>query len=401
MWVNEHWHIAPRFGLAWRWNDKTTIRGGYGIFTATTQMDNMNVLQLNPPIAGSLTVINPTVNPVATIENPVPAALYAQQAVFNVVSIPPDRKHINPYFQNWNLQVSRQLSRNDALEAGYFGNKGTFLDTSQLNFNSPDPGPGNIQSRRPYPGFARIRLLTTDGNSTYHALQAHYEHRLAKGISLTAAYNWSHMIDDQQDETNGARCLCQDPRHRGENEKASSMQDIRHRLVVGYVWELPLGAALSSVPKAVLGGWQFGGIVALQSGMPFNVTQAADTQNNDSVGAARPNLVPGQRTTLASPDPSLWFNAAAFTASVFQYGNTPRNVLVGPGLHTFDLSLGKQFRMPYKEGHLLQFRTEFFNALNTPQFANPGATLGTGSFGKVTGTSATSRQIQFGLRYAF
>ena len=75
--------------------------------------------------------------------------------------------------------------------------------------------------------------------------------------------------------------------------------------------------------------------------------------------------------------------------------------MTGPGLHTFDLSFGKQFKMPYKEGHTLQFRSEMFNAFNTPQFSNPGAALGTGSFGKVTGTSAANRQIQFGLRYAF
>jgi hypothetical protein len=400
MWINEHWHVVPRVGLAYRYNERTIVRSGYGIFTATNQMDHVNVLQLNPPIAGSLTVINSAI-PVATIQNPVPLSLYAQQAVFNVVSIAPDRRHINPYVQNWNLQVSRQLSRNDALEAGYFGNKGTFLDTSQLNFNSPDPGPGDIQSRRPYQGFGRIRLLTTDGNSTYHSLQMHFEHRLAQGLSLTAAYNWAHMIDDQQDETNGARCLCQDPRHRGKNDKGNSIQDIRHRLVVGYVWQLPPATGLHAALRAVAGGWQFGGIVTLQSGGPFNVSISADTQNVDPQGAARPILVPGQKLTVSNPDPILWFNTAAFVPSVFQYGNTPRNPLVGPGLHTFDLSMGKQFKLPYKEGHVLQFRTEFFNAFNTPEFANPGASLGTGTFGKVTGTSAANRQIQFGLRYAF
>ncbi|MBI3646437.1 MAG: TonB-dependent receptor [Acidobacteriales bacterium] len=400
MWENEHWHFAPRFGFAYRYNDKTTVRGGYGIFTMTNQMDNLNVLQLNPPAAGSLTVINSAI-PVATIQNPVPRNLYLQQAVFNVVSIGPERKHINAYFQNWNLQVSRQLSRNDALEVGYMGNKGTFLDTSQLNFNSPDPGPGDIQSRRPYQGFGRIRLLTTDGNSIYHSLQSRFEHRLAKGLSLTTAYNWAHMIDDQEDETNGSRCQCQDPRHRGKNERASSIQDIRHRLVIGYVWEFPFTSRLTGAPKVVLDGWQLGGIVTLQSGVPFRITQSADTQNNDSVGAARPDLVPGQTIRISNRDPSRWFNTAAFTASVFHYGNTPRNPVTGPGLHMFDLSVGKQFKMPYKEGHSLQFRTEMFNAFNTPQFSNPGASLGTGSFGRITGTSASNRQIQFGLRYAF
>jgi hypothetical protein len=86
---------------------------------------------------------------------------------------------------------------------------------------------------------------------------------------------------------------------------------------------------------------------------------------------------------------------------VLSYGNTPRNPLVGPGLHTFDISAQKAFRMPYREGHELLFHTEFINAFNTPQFANPGASLGTGTFGRITSTAADNRQIQFGLRYAF
>ena len=403
MWINEHWHIAPRFGLAYRLTDRTTVRGGYGIFTATNQFDHVNVLQLNPPIAGSLTVINPAQNPVATIQNPVPRELYPSQPIYNMVSIEPGRRHFNPYVQNWNLQVSRQLGRSDALEVGYVGTKGTFLDSSQLNFNSPDPGPGDIQARRPYPGIARIRLVTSDGNSTYHALQTRFEHRFARGLSLTAAYNWSHMIDDQNDETNGGRALAQDPRNRGKAEKASSIFDIRQRLVAGYVWDLPFTSGLKGPAQAVLGGWSLGGIVTLQSGSPFRITQAADSQNNDSVGSARPNLVPGQNMEIPNSerDPQRWFNTAAFTNSVFAYGNTPRNPLVGPGLKTFDLSLQKTFMMPYREGHELLFRTEFFNAFNTPQFSAPGASLGTGTFGRITGTAADNRQIQFGLRYAF
>lgn len=403
LWKNEHWHIVPRVGMAFRLNDQTTLRGGYGIFTATNQFDHVNVLQLNPPMAGSITVINPTINPVATIQDPVPAALVSGTPLYNVVSIPPDRRHINPYIQNWNFQVSRQLGGSNAVEIGYVGTKGTFLDTSQLNFNSPDPGPGDIQARRPYPQFNRIRLLTTDGNSTYHSMQVRFEHRFAKGLSFTSAYNWSHMIDDQEDETNGERCRCQDPRHRGINEKASSILDLRQRLVVGYLWDLPFTQHLRGASQLLLGGWSLGGIINIQSGSPFRISQAADTQNDDSVGSARPNLVPGQQVSLPSSqrDPSRWFNTDAFVPSVLMYGNTPRNPLVGPGLHTWNLSAQKAFKLPWLESHELQFRGELFNAFNRPQFANPDSTLGDGSFGQVTGTRADNRQIQFGLRYEF
>jgi hypothetical protein len=142
MWINEHNHIAPRIGFAYRLGDKTAIRGGYGIFTAANHCDNLNLLQLNPPTAGS-----------ATIQNPIPAALYPAQPFFKILTVGPDRHHLNGYLQNANLQVSRELTRNDVIETGWVMAKGTHLDTSVNNYNSPDPATGDIQSRRPHLQF--------------------------------------------------------------------------------------------------------------------------------------------------------------------------------------------------------------------------------------------------------
>jgi len=402
LWINEYWHIAPRFGFAWRVNNSTAVRGGYGIFTTAAHFDNINVLQLNPPGAGSLTVTNPNLNPVATIQNPVPRELYPVKPIFNVVSIEPDRRHTNAYVQNFSLQVEHEFSRNDVLEVGWAGTKGTFLDTSVNNFNSPDPGPGTIQLRRPYPDYARIRLLATDGNSIYHAMQTRYEHRFSRGLSLTAAYTWSHMIDDAGQSTNRGACQCQNPRLRGAAERASSIFDNRHRLVVGYVWELPIARSLKGPGALLLKGWSAGGIVTLQSGFPFNITQSGDSQNVDGLWE-RPNLVTGQDPNLPSGqrDAAHWFNTAAFSRSSLAYGNSPRNPLVGPGIHTFDLSASKAFKMPRLETHELMFRAEFFNAFNTPQLNTPGSALGTGTFGRVTSTFADQRQIQLALKYNF
>jgi len=97
----------------------------------------------------------------------------------------------------------------------------------------------------------------------------------------------------------------------------------------------------------------------------------------------------------------LLFNTNAFSRSVGGFGTAPRDALVGPGIHTIDISASKSFKMPFAELHALLFRTEFFNALNTPQLANPGATLGTGTFGRVTSTQQDNRQIQFALKYTF
>ncbi len=399
LWINEHWHIAPRAGFAYRLDQKTAIRGGYGIFTAENHFDNVNLLQLNPPTAGSLTITNPNVNPIATIQNPIPAALYPAQPFFNILTVGPDRHHLNGYLQNSTLQVSRELSRNDVIETGWMMTKGTDLDTTVNNYNSPDPAPGDIQSRRPYPQFARIRLMVTDGNSIYHALQTRYEHRFSKGLSVTAGYAWSHMIDDQGQSSNRGACTCQDPRHRGIAERASSVFDVRHRLVVGYVWQLPFLKDLKGPAALLLTGWEAGGIVTMQTGLPFNITQSGDTENVDGLWE-RPNYISGQSIHVSNPQAAGWFNTAAFTRAT-GYGTSPRDPVVGPGIHQFDLSASKMFKMPYGERHQLMFRVEMFNVFNTPQLGTPGATLGTGTFGVVTSTAVDQREIQLALKYSF
>jgi hypothetical protein len=401
LWLNEYNHLAPRFGFAFRLAKGTVIRGGYGIFTGAIHFDNINIMQLNPPVAGSITIINDPLQPVATIQNPMPRSLFPTNPYYNITSVQPDRHYRNGYMQDWNLQIGREITASDVLEVGYVGSKGTHLDTSVSNYNSPDPGLGPVQPRRPYPQFGPIRMQIADGNSSYHALQTRYEHRLSQGLSLTAAYTWSHWIDDQYQSSNWGGAQAQDPRNRGRAERADSTFDLRHRLVVGYLWELPFARNRKGV-SSLVSGWAVGGIVTLQSGSPFNVTQSGDSQNTGG-GGQRPNVVPGRAPALPSSerDPQRWFDTSAFSRSVLAYGNSPRNPLVGPGTRVFDLSATKAFRLPHTESHEVLFRAEFFNAFNTPQFAAPGSSLGTGSFGVVTGTSRDNRQIQFALKYNF
>ena len=217
---------------------------------------------------------------------------------------------------------------------------------------------------------------------------------------MTTAYTWSHLIDDAGETINAGGCSCQNPRNRGSAERATSILDQRHRITIGYLYEIPFTKGFTGITGAILGGWNTGGILTFASGLPFNVLQSGDSQNNDGLWE-RPNLVPGQSVTIANQTIGQWFNTAAFSRSVLMYGNSPRNPLVGPGISTWDLSASKSFKMPRLESHSLMFRSEFFNAFNTPQFSNPGGTLGNATFGRITSTSVPNRQLQFALKYAF
>jgi outer membrane receptor protein involved in Fe transport len=411
LWLNDYWHAAPRIGLAYRLTNTTVLRAGYGIFTVSPNFDQINTLQVNPPTGAAVEAINPTSNPVATIQNPFPPSLVPTNPVYNVVSIEQNRHHVNPYFEQWNLQVGHEFTKSDVLEVRYVGGNAHFLDSSMLNFNSPPPGPGAIQPRRPYQGYGEVRMWTSDGSSNYNSLQSQYQHRLSHGLNATVSFSWAHEIDNQGGALNASRALAQNPRCPLCNMRASSTDEIPLVLTGGWVWQIPYGSNFkgpaAGIANGVLGGWSLSSILTLQSGSPIFIGQSGDPQNVDpgagtqSYSEERPNLVPGQNVKLSNPTPNLEFNTAAFSTSVFQFGNSPRNPVFGTALHTLDISLAKSFKIPRVEGHRIMFRIEAFNSLNMPEFSNPGAYLGTSTFGVVTSTKSDNRDVQASLKYVF
>jgi hypothetical protein len=404
MYINDHLHWAPRFGSAYRMGDHVVFRGGYGVFVMAYHLNHLNTLHLNPPNA-SVQVTNPSI-PIMTIANPFPAALLPT-VLFNVTSTEVDRHHPDGYYQNWNASTGYEFSPRDVLEVRYVGAKGTGLDTSLVNWNSPDPDPAatTIQSRRPYPQFAKIRMWAHDGSSTYRSLQTQYRRSVSAGQSLTVAYTWGQNRDNQAEGLNNTRARRQNPRGGTDSEWADSTLDIRHRLVVGWVWELPLARNLTGVSGLLLKGWQVSGVGTVQSGSPIFITQDGDVLNTDPTTDSadymeiRPNLVSGQNPNLPASERNFtrWFNTAAFSRATVTYGNSPRNPVLGPGRTMFDISLAKSFRMP--RGQQIQFKVEAFDALNTPLWGNPNGILGNSNFGRIT--TATNREMQIGLRFTF
>ena len=396
IWSVTHKDLGPRLGFAYSVTPTMVLRGGYSLSFYGGQFDNINILQLNPPTAGSLTITNPSTDPVATIQTPVPASLYPANPFFNAVTVPADRKRPDLYLQTYNFTVSKQFASN-VLDISYVGVKGTHIDSSIKNFNSPAPGPGAIQARRPYPTFARIRYQDFDGASAYSALQTHFEHRLTRGLSLTAAYTYAHELDNQAFDTNGGGCGCQNPRN--PHEWASGTTDQRHSLAIGYVWALP-NAHVSHALGSAINGWTLNGLIQVASGNPYDVLESSDTQNTDNQWE-RPNRVAGQKLGVAHRSIDNWFNTAAFSPSVLEFGDSTRNPLVSPATRVVNLAIMKDIQMPFSESQRLQMRFEAFNALNTPQWATPDSNLGDGTFGQVTSTASDNRELQLALKYFF
>jgi hypothetical protein len=179
--------------------------------------------------------------------------------------------------------------------------------------------------------------------------------------------------------------------------RGASGFDVRHRWITNYLYELPFGknrkwANSSSLADAIVGGWQMSGIVTFSTGRPFNVSLSTGVNNG---APSWPNRIGNGK--LDNPDPAKWFDYSAFVAPPQNtYGNVARGVLYGPGIVQFDLSFSKNFRIT--EGLKVEFRMDAFNIFNTPQFANPNASIGSPTVGKITSTNADNRDLQFALK---
>jgi hypothetical protein len=279
------------------------------------------------------------------------------------------------------------------------------------NYNQPFPGPGAPAPRRPLaaiaPRVVNVNFNVSDGISNYHALQMSAERRFTRNLGFLAAYTWSHSIDNTANAFGGADNgpLPQDARNRSA-DRASSGFDIRHRFTYSTNYALPVGKGErfdlgNPAANMILGGWKMNGILTLQTGLPFTAVMAAPVSN---AGGSRPDAL--RDASIANPDPARWFDtsfnqpgAAWGEPQQFTFGNAGRNTLRGPGRTNLDFSLFKDF--PVNERVNVQFRAEFFNISNTPQFSQPNASIGNPNAGIITAIEGNPRQVQFGLRLSF
>jgi len=265
------------------------------------------------------------------------------------------------------------------------------------NLNQPLPGTGSTtvqQSQRPYPVFGNITWLDTVGKSAYHAGSLRLEQR-SPTLSFLVSYTYSKSIDNAPGtvfNVSPSRSNAQDKNNlRG--ERGLSGFDIRQRLVVTPVWRLPLGTSMAGR------GWEASTILTLQSGRPFTALITRD-QANTLDNLNRPDIVgnvnDGPKTV------EQWFNTKAVQQQAFgTFGNAGRNNIIGPPLKNLDFVISRTFDLArMREGMSMQFRSEFFNAFNHPNFNTPVQTVDNPSFGQITSAN-DPRQIQFGLKLKF
>ncbi len=443
-------NFAPRIGFAYTpWSNKTVVRGGFGIFYDLQANQNDTELAFNPDgLFGSQSLLAPSFSLVPApfypsgFPTPVPFPTIADPsgrasaAVFN---------NGTTYIEEWNLNIEREVAKDSVLQVAYIGTHGVHLtylrDLNQpvlpldSNFALDSTGlPTNIG--RPYfgtvPDIAAIRTEAHDLSSSTNGLQVRFEKRFSANWSTLTAYTYQHTIGQTAEDETAGTALEPQNTHDMRAERGDTEPDYRHQFTSATTFDLPLGPGhrwvnSDGLSRWIVGGWQLNAIVTMYSGRSFTPYLSFDPTNTGS-GGPRPDVVGNpynfsNATTVgfdgAAVSPSnggcpsshqsifCWFNPAAFALPPLapgqqfatEFGDAGRGILRGPAQYNVDFSIFKDF--PFSESKVLQFRAEFFNLFNTPEFGDPNFLVDTQGAGSISSTVHPSREIQFALKFSF
>jgi Carboxypeptidase regulatory-like domain len=404
-----YYDIDPRLAFVWspRASAQTVIRAGFGIYHEDGQLDDQNLPLSNEVFAYSLSS--------ATIPNlSYPITPFLADTTGIISPRNDDRRRKDMYVEQWGLSVQQTLPADFVSTISYLGSRGVHLLTLSA-VNVIDPATGT----RPYPSFGQVSWRGNQDSSDYNALSIVIKRSFSHGFLFSGNYTWSHEIDDGSNGSGDGDSLVAQNVACPQCERASGIWDVRHVFNANAVYQLPFGAGkpyLSSpgIWRDIAGSWEATSTLVARTGFPINVliSRKANAVPDGNTTDQRPDLVPG--VSLTPPGGSSigeWINPAAFAvpaAGVF--GDAPRDLFRGPGAWQIDMGLSKHIPVTERVG--LQFRTEFFNIFNHPQYGLPLATFNGSGFGGIinnvnTNTpispvgTGTPREIQFSLRVAF
>jgi len=444
--------FAPRLGFAYRLTNQTVVRAGYGMFFV--QNDGTGGSQLTSVTQSWVPTVDNELTPAAKLSNPFPTGLlqppqrnpnYQTLLLGTGISAPipgASSQHFG-YLQQWNFNFERELLSGMVLEVAYAGAKGTHLvggpaldqlpdqylslGAAALTRQVPNPFYGLVpfgtlaqptvqagQLLRPYPEYTGV-TAANDGNrdSIYHSMQVKLEKRFRQGGTVLAAYTWSKNIGDIE---TGMSWLEAGPLAGIQNnnnlrqERAVSGFDVPQRVIVSYVYDLPLGkgkkflGSASGAADKLASGWGINGISTFQAGFPLTLTTATNVTDSFG-GGSRPNYVGGCNVSVpgaAQARLTGWFNTSCFTSPpAATFGNLGRTLpaVRTAGVNNFDFAVFKNTKLTERMG--IQFRTEFFNIFNRVQFGPPGEVLGNAQFGVISSQLNLPRLVQFALRFNY
>lgn len=430
--------FGPRFGFAYQVATGTVVRGGYGIYYAPTTGNFVRLGQTGfAETTAMVTSVDGGFTPANTLTNPFPdgvrlplGSAAGPGAALGITAEGTVRGLGVPYAQQWNFNIQRQFLGDWIMELGYAGNSGVrlpapiqydFLDDrllsmgTQLQQQVPNPyfgiiPTGNLSARNVplgslldnFPHLSGAGTLDHWANSIYHALMARAEKRFSRGLSLLVSYAWTKTIDDNTG--NGSNSFFNSGNNGVQNwnnrraDRAVSTINLPHRIVITPLWALPFGNSGNRITRSLLGGWQVGGIMTIQSGEPIAITQ-----NGVAFGGFRPNVV-GDPNAIGERSIDRWFNTDAFAViQPFTFGNAPRNL---PNTRTdslFQVDFSVLKDIPVTERVRAQFRGEAFNLTNTVTFGAPNGNRSAAAFGTVNGfiVNYDPRRIQLALKLIF
>jgi hypothetical protein len=392
--------FAPRLGATYRLGDKTVVRAGYGIYYNPNQMNSFTFLTNNPPIAAVTTFTSDPANPSLSFSSPFGPVGPAGRP--DIIS--PTRELPNARKDQWSFDIQRELGRGMALDLQYISSHTENLDRSFFN-NTPQPGPGAVDPRRPSQRYRSRRIIQNDLEADYDAWSIILRKRMSHGLQVDAHYTWSKTRDMSTHSNGGGQTM---DNYDIQRDYGPANWDIPHRFVATYIYDIPfLKTSSNWVLRHVVAGWQLSGVTTIQSGTPVNVTTAGDRANIGISNLQRPDLVGSIPDLDCETNPTTrerinCYDASAFALQApFTFGNTPRNVLRGPKWVTTDLALVKTVGVGGTAQ--VQFRAEIFNAFNNVNFANPNGVFGSAAFGRISAlaTGATMRQVQLGAKFIF
>jgi hypothetical protein len=403
-------NFAPRIGFAYRLTPATVMRGGYGRFYdnwAGMTENQSNYTQAWPNVAFVAAPDNLNLGlPTGLANDPLnlgAGPIEPASSPFSPLNV---NSYTDPhlktgYSDQWNFGFQREFTPGAVATINYVGSRNARISTNITANAAPTPGPGDPQLRAPYPYILPMNYTKSIGTSNYNGLQISSQFRSHSGITSTLAYTWSKTMVTGCDGL-FSDCDIQNP-YNLSLDRGPAAHDLTNIFSGSFVLPLPFGAGRrfssgNSFVNHIIGNWQLNGIVALDSGPRFDVqTDQSIPNTNNFYGVERANLVgsPYQGGTKTAP-----LNIAAFVnPAPFTFGNMGRNSLRADWNKNLDISFFRSFTVT--ESKRFEFRAEAFNVTNTPVFAAPDANLQDPTFGIVSSTANTERQLQLGLKFYF